>query len=153
MPEVDDSAGATPIRVLIADDSGMVRRLLGAIVEGDPACALVGAARDGREAIALAADLRPDVCLLDLEMPVMGGIQALPHLRAIADLEVVVVSSIAQPGSEERRTCLALGAAAVVGKPSGAVSPDLVERRGAEIRAAIRLAAGLRQPFPAPVDA
>lgn len=148
MPKRAAKPPAPPIRVMLADDSTMVRRLLSQIVRTAGDMEIVGEAKNGREAIDLAVSLKPDVCLLDLEMPVMGGIEALPHLRAAAPLEVVVVSSIAQPGSDERRACIGLGATAVVAKPSGAVSADLVEVRGRDIVEAIRLAVRARLIAP-----
>jgi chemotaxis response regulator CheB len=132
--------------VLIVDDSSMMRSLLSRLVAGDRDAdgqgrwRLAGTAADGRAAIEQARELRPDICLLDLEMPVLGGLDALPAIRAVCDTAVVVVSSIAGPGSAERRTCLMAGAAAVVAKPSGAVSADLVEASGRAILSAMRAA-------------
>lgn len=130
--------------VLIVDDSSMMRSLLSRLVESDrdadgqDCWRLAGTAADGRAAIDRARALRPDLCLLDLEMPVLGGLDALPAIRAVCDAAVVVVSSIAGPGSPERRACLMAGAAAVVAKPSGAVSADLVEVSGRAILSAMR---------------
>lgn len=149
----DGPVGVPPIRLLIVDDSTMVRQMLAALVRGQADIEVVGMAANGREAITAARRLKPDVCLLDLEMPVMGGRDALPRLRAVADTEVVIVSSLAQPGSEERGACLSLGAVAIVAKPSGAVSPDLAAARGAEILGAVRLAAGLNRGPAAPAAA
>ncbi|ALG73835.1 hypothetical protein VY88_21425 [Azospirillum thiophilum] len=141
-----------PPSVLIVDDSSMMRVLLSKLVDGDRAgdavgegggaarWRLAGTAANGREAIERARALQPDLCLLDLEMPVLGGLDALPALRAVSRAAVVVVSSIAGPGSAERRACLAAGASAVVPKPSGAVSADLVETSGEAILAAMRAA-------------
>ncbi len=124
----------------------MMRALLGRLVEGDGGFTVAGTAADGREGIARARELRPDLCLLDLEMPVLGGLDALPAIRAVADSAVIVVSSIAGPGSAERRACLLAGASAVVAKPSGAVSADLAESRGTALLAAMR--AALAPPLP-----
>jgi len=138
--------GAVAPSVLIADDSSMMRSLLSRLLDGDRDAdgaarwRVVGTAADGRAAIEQARELRPDLCLLDLEMPVMGGLDALPAIRAVSDAMVVVVSSIAGPGSAERRACLMAGAAAVVAKPSGAVSADLVEVSGRAILSAMRAA-------------
>lgn len=132
--------------VLIADDSSMMRVLLSKLVDGDRDPAgnarwrLAGTAADGRLAIDRARELQPDLCLLDLEMPLLGGLDALPAIRAVSGARVVVVSSIAGPGSAERRACLMAGASAVVAKPSGAVSADLVENSGRAILAAMRAA-------------
>lgn len=118
----------------------MMRTLLTRLVGGDAGFAVAGTAADGRQAIERAGALQPDLCLLDLEMPVMGGLEALPAIRAVSKAAVIVVSSIAGPGSPERRACLLAGAAAVVAKPSGAVSADLAQSRGAAIFAAMRAA-------------
>lgn len=131
---------ALSARILIVDDSSMMRSMLRRMVGSEPGWTVIDTAVDGREAIEKAASLQPDICLLDLEMPRMGGLEALPLLRAVADTEVIVVSSIAQLGTEERRRCLALGAAAIIAKPSGAVSHDLAERRQRDLKAAIGLA-------------
>lgn len=133
--------------VLVVDDSSMMRTLLARLVEagdGGDGWRVVGSAANGREAIDRAAALQPALCLLDLEMPVMGGLEALPVIRAVSPAAVVVVSSVAGPGSPERLACLMAGAAAVVSKPSGAVSADLMERSGRAILAAMR--AALRDP-------
>jgi chemotaxis response regulator CheB len=138
--------GAVAPSVLIADDSSMMRSLLSRLLDGDRDAdgaarwQVVGTAADGRAAIEQTRALRPDLCLLDLEMPVLGGLDALPAIRAVSDAAVVVVSSIAGPGSAERRACLMAGAAAVVAKPSGAVSADLVEVSGRAILSAMRAA-------------
>ena len=74
----------TPIRVLIADDHSVLREGLRMMLETHPDMDVVGEARDGREAIAQAQLLQPHVMLLDLIMPEMGGLEALPQIRRVA---------------------------------------------------------------------
>jgi DNA-binding NarL/FixJ family response regulator len=78
---VSDDAPA-PVRILIADDHPLVREGIGAILEDRSDMVVVGEARDGAEALAQYRDLRPDVVLMDLQMPVMNGVEAILAIRA-----------------------------------------------------------------------
>jgi CheY-like chemotaxis protein len=132
-----------PVRTLIVDDSAMMRRLLRGILAGDPRFTVVGEAGDGAAGLTAQAELRPDLTLLDLEMPVLDGMGFLAEWALSGHGEVVVVSSAAHPGSPAALEVLRRGAWAAVAKPSGALSPDLAERSGAEILATLREATGL----------
>lgn len=136
-------------RVLVVDDSPMMRRLVKEVLAADPAFELVGEAADGRAALAAIAALRPDLILLDIEMPELDGIGVLRHwtLRGVG--AVVVVSSAVTPGSATAVEARRLGAAGIVAKPSGALSPDLRERQGAMLRRVARRAAGLPEQVSA----
>ena len=84
------------IRVLIADDQDIVRAGLTMILDAQPDLEVVGEAANGREAVTLARELRPDVCLLDIRMPEMDGIEATGHLAGpdVADpLAVIVITT------------------------------------------------------------
>jgi len=86
----------TPIRVLIADDQDIVRAGLRMILDAQPGIEVVGEAADGREAVALARALRPDVCLFDIRMPKVDGIEATRQLAGpdVEDpLAVVVITT------------------------------------------------------------
>ena len=119
------------IRVLLVDDQPAVRRGLLMRLRLEPDMQIVGEASTGREALALAQTLTPDVVLLDIEMPVMGGIEATTALRAVVPQSAVVILSI----HTDRQTRMRAQAA-------GAVA--FVEKRGTTeiLLAAIRQAAG-----------
>ena len=133
-------AGTRPIRVLVVDDSRTIRRLLRDILASDPLLEWAGEAQDGAEGLRQMASLSPDLTLLDLEMPVLDGLGFLAEWALAGRGEVVVVSSAAPPGSPIALEALRRGASSCVAKPSGALSPDLAERAGEEIRAACRRA-------------
>jgi DNA-binding NarL/FixJ family response regulator len=98
------------IRVLIADDHGVLRDGLGRVIASQPDMELVGAAADGAEAVALGGSERPDVVLMDLEMPVLDGIEATRAIVADGSRTAVLVLT---SFSDRRRIVRALDAGAV----------------------------------------
>ena len=98
------------MRVLLVDDAADVRRLIAALIDvHDQGWSVVGEAANGREAIENAPPSDPDLVLLDLSMPVMDGLEALPHLRrAVPGAAVVVLSGF--PSDAAQRAALAAGA-------------------------------------------
>jgi CheY-like chemotaxis protein len=128
-------------RALVVDDSAMMRRLVRETLDADPDFLVVGEAADGRAALDRMAELAPDLTMLDIEMPVLDGIGTLREWAlAGGSGAVVIVSSAARPGSDLAVLARRIGAAAVVGKPSGAFSPDLRDRQGGAILRAARRA-------------
>jgi len=98
------------VRVLVVDDSTDVRSLLSAIIDGHDQCwSVVGEAADGRQAIEIAAATQPDLVLLDLSMPVMDGLEALPLIKLAAPGSAVVVLS-GFPSHTARAAAIAAGA-------------------------------------------
>lgn len=81
------------LRVLVVDDNADIRRLLGLRLSVEADCVVVGEAANGEIALDLAASLRPDVIVLDLSMPVMDGLEALPGLRAMLPAARIIVLS------------------------------------------------------------
>ncbi len=145
---------AKPTRVLIVDDSDATRNAVGRILEGRPGLVIVGAARDGEEALREVLRLQPDLVFLDLQMPRMDGFTFLRLLMARRPTPVVVVSS--QSHRSDVFKALELGALDFVAKPDDGVSfddiaPALLEK--CELLRALRpqnLARDPDRPVPAP---
>ena len=113
----DNEAG-----VLLCDDNDSVRTLLGVIVSTSLGLRVAGEATDGNDAIAEATRLQPDVILLDLAMPYLSGLEALPELRRVApDAQIIVFSGFARAGVADQ--VIALGAASYLEKGA---SPDAI---------------------------
>lgn len=133
------------IRVLIVDDSAVVRKLVTDALRNDPEIEVVGTAVDPYVARDRIKELEPDVLTLDLEMPRMDGLTFLRILMEQHPLPVVIMSSLSPRGSDYALEALRLGAFDVLGKPSGAYSfGDL----GPQLIARIKAAAGARLNRP-----
>jgi len=125
----------TPIGVLIVDDSPFMRMILQKILNQDPDIKVLDTARDGREGILKLQALRPQVVTMDVEMPVMNGLQALEEIMRWQLTPVIILSAVTSEGTQATLKALDLGAFDVVAKPSGtpgadlqAFSRDLVEK-------------------------
>lgn len=112
------------VRVLVAEDSRVVRDHLLALLGDDPEIKVVGTARDGAEAVELARKLRPDVVLMDVAMPRMDGYQATREIMTSAPIPIVMISSGFDTGGVATTfDALSAGAVAVVEKPAGGDAP------------------------------
>ncbi|MGB8493168.1 MAG: chemotaxis response regulator protein-glutamate methylesterase [Candidatus Acidiferrum sp.] len=130
-------------RVLVVEDSTFMRRVLESIFNSDDQLQVVGHATDGREAIALAETLKPDVITMDLNMPHMDGLQATAHIMTTNPRPIVVVSSETREGAAKTLKALELGAIEFVTKPSAGVDLDLQSAKEELIRK-VRMAAKVR---------
>ncbi len=133
-------ASREPIRVLIVDDSALVRELLTDLLAADGDIRVVGTAADPYVARQRIKELNPDVLTLDVEMPRMDGISFLRNLMRLRPMPVVMISAHTRAGAETTLDALALGAVDFVAKPDH----DLVNRLAefaAEIRSKVRAAA------------
>ncbi|MBF0127855.1 MAG: response regulator, partial [Magnetococcales bacterium] len=83
------------IRVIIADDNSRIRARLRALLEREEGIEVVGEATNGRQAVALVRELRPSLVTLDLEMPVMGGLEAIEEIMCAKAVPILVLSSVA----------------------------------------------------------
>lgn len=116
------------ISVLIVDDSALMRNLVGRIIERTPGLVIADKAMNGQFALEKIPRCNPDIIVLDIEMPVMTGIEFLKERRKRGiDIPVIMLSSIAKEGSKVTMECLELGAADFVTKPSGPDSPDIAK--------------------------
>ena len=119
-------------KIMIVEDSSTMRLILRNLLYKDPNMVVVKSAVNGIEALEALNQTPLDLILLDLEMPEMGGLEFLRHARLKTRAKIVVLSSIALAGSQVAIEAHNLGADAVLSKPSGAVSFDMEEKRGAE---------------------
>ena len=135
---------AEPVKVLIVDDSALVRRLLTDALSKDREIQVVGSAPDPFIARNKILELNPDVITLDIEMPKMDGLTFLKVLMQYRPMPVIVISSLTQTGSQKALEALQLGAVDVFPKPSGSYSvcddlTSLIEKIKAAAKTKIKI--------------
>jgi len=113
-----------PVRVLIVDDSPVIRAIMKSVLRQDPEIEVVGEAGDPYEAREAIKRLNPDVITLDVEMPRMSGVEFLKKIMQLRPMPVVMVSSLTAAGSEKAIDALAIGAVDCIGKPVGGDTPN-----------------------------
>jgi two-component system chemotaxis response regulator CheB len=131
------------IRVLVVDDSSFMRRMVTEIIQSSRKFCVIDTATNGKEALEKIAALKPDVITMDIEMPVMNGLEALEQIMKRFPTPVVMLSSHTTHGAKETLRSLELGAVDFVCKPSGSVSLD-IEAVKLLLRAKLRIAASAR---------
>ena len=131
------------IKVLIVDDSALMRALLTEIIGGAPDLDVVGAAPDALAAREMIKALNPDVLTLDVEMPKMDGLEFLERLMRLRPMPVVMISSLTERGSQVTLQALEMGAVDYVAKPK-AENASQLQLYAEEIRDKVRAAAGAR---------
>ena len=110
------------IRVLIADDSAFMRKVLSDMFASQPDFEVAGTARNGQETVEKVRELSPDLVTLDVNMPVMDGLEALDIIMKEHPIPVVMLSSLTQKGTEQTVKALALGAVDFISKAGGSIS-------------------------------
>lgn len=116
------------IAVLIVDDSALMRNLISRMITGVPGCVVAGKAMNGEMALGKIDSLKPDIIILDLEMPIMTGVEFMRERKKRGiDIPVIILSSIARQGAAVTMECLELGASDFLLKPSGSESEDITK--------------------------
>jgi two-component system chemotaxis response regulator CheB len=147
---------AAPFRVMVVDDSAVIRGLVGRWLAADPAVQLVASCPNGKVAVNEVARIRPEVVILDIEMPEMDGLTALPKLiAAVPGLKVIMASTLTLKNADISLRALAAGAADYIPKPSSTsemTGADIYKRELIEkvkaLAAAYRHATGGRGEGP-----
>ncbi|HHY37161.1 MAG TPA: chemotaxis response regulator protein-glutamate methylesterase [Firmicutes bacterium] len=129
-----------PIRVLVVDDSALMRQIITDILKADPGIQVVGGARDGLDALEKISWLKPDVVTLDVEMPRLDGLATLERIMAAHPLPVVMLSALTTRGAEITIRALELGAIDFVAKPH-TVQQDALGALGRELAQKVKAAA------------
>ncbi len=143
-----------PVRVLVVDDSAVMRQLLTTFLSADPEIEVVGSAPDPHVARERIKALNPDVVTLDVEMPRMDGLTFLRKIMTLRPTPVVMVSTVTQAGAEVTLEALEVGAVDFIAKPSGDIS-NMRESFAVELQTKVKAAARTRigsRPHQSPVQ-
>jgi two-component system chemotaxis response regulator CheB len=147
------AGGATVARVMICDDSATIRGAIARMLEADPGIQVVAKVSNGRMAVDELSRTKVDVLILDIEMPVLDGMAALPLLlRADPDLRVIMASTLTTRGADIAMRALGLGAADYVPKPTS-VGSEGDDRFRQEITSKVKGLARLRNRAAVPTRA
>lgn len=117
------------VKVLVVDDSAFMRKVLTDIIAAEPHMEVIGTAKNGKEALEMIRELKPDVVTLDIEMPIMDGLTALEIAMKETPVPIVMLSSLTKEGADATLKALELGAVDFIAKPSSVfkVSTDDVK--------------------------
>jgi two-component system chemotaxis response regulator CheB len=145
---------SSPVRVLVIDDSALMRQLLSALLSDDPDIEVVGTANDPLMARDRIKALNPDVITLDIEMPQMDGLTFLRKLMELRPMPVVMCSTLTQAGADATLQALEIGAVDFIAKPTGNVASamnDLSLELRTKVKTAARARVTARRAAPAPI--
>jgi two-component system, chemotaxis family, protein-glutamate methylesterase/glutaminase len=141
------------VRVLVIDDSAFMRKIISQMIEETPGMEVIGQARNGREGVEMAVQLKPDLITLDIEMPILDGLGALREIRIKCRAEnpaVLMCSSLTTEGSTEAFKALRLGAADVIAKDPATVGKKDADFRDELISKLRAIGGGRRAAPPSP---
>lgn len=138
------------IKVMIVDDSALIRKLLTDILQMDKEIQVVGTARNGQEALDKISTLNPDVITLDVEMPVMDGLTTLKHIVAKYKIPIIMISTLTQHGTDLTLEALEEGAVDFLPKPTNVFSlkqTDIKREIIDKVKASTRTKVGILKPY------
>ena len=149
-PAAPIAAAQDPIRVMVVDDAVVVRGLVSRWIEAEPGLVVVASLRTGRDAVREVSRVDPDVVLLDIDMPDLDGLSALPLLlEKKRDLVVIMASTLSRRNAEVSLKALSLGAADYIPKPATNREVTTSTTFRAELIEKIRQLGGRRKRFGA----
>ena len=134
------------LKVLVVDDSAFMRQLISNAINASEDMQVIGLARNGKEAVTKTRELRPDVITLDVDMPVLTGLEALAQIMRETPTPVVMVSSLTVEGAQETLDALEIGAVDVISKPqrqtdilelAAVIAPRLRSAASAHLRTSV----------------
>lgn len=128
------------VRVLVVDDSFLMRKVISDIVNSDPSLEVIGKAKDGKDALEKVFSLKPDVVTLDVNLPLLDGLSVLEEIMNKQPTPVVMLSAYTRSGTSATIKALELGAVDFIAKPSGEISLDLTKLKE-EITTKVKMAA------------
>ncbi len=131
------------VTVMVVDDSKLMRRVIGQILENDRQLKVVGEAGNGEEAVAMVSGLNPDVITMDINMPVMDGLTALKHIMIKHPTPTLMLSTLTEQGADITFDALKFGAVDFVHKPSNK-NPAGLEEQGSRIVKKVLLASDVK---------
>lgn len=131
------------IKVMIVDDSALIRKLLTDILGADPEITIVGTARNGKDALEKIGDYKPDVITLDVEMPIMDGLTTLKHIVKDYEVPVIMISTLTEEGASLTLKALEEGAVDFLQKPTNVFGLN-EESIGEEIVEKVKIAADIK---------
>ncbi len=136
------------IKVLVVDDSALIRRILTDILNKEKKISVVGTAKNGKEALEKIEILKPDIITLDIEMPIMDGMTALKHIVSRYKLPVIMISTLSQEGAELTLEALDQGAIDFLAKPTNVFrldQRDIKEEIIEKVKAASKLKPSIKR--------